>query len=244
VALLDARRPRGTDDEWAQVADDVMHRAALAPCGAEDDAVRWAAVRHGADHVHVVAVLARQDFRRPRLRNDRYQVRDACIAAERRYGLRSAAPAGRTAARRPTRAESEKAARRHPGEPPRVTPRRHATTAAASAGGEQEFFARLDQAGVLARQRRSTPNPGQVTGYAVALPGGTGVGGGPVWYGGGKLAADLTWPRLSQRWTSPGAVPGSDRLTAAERGAIWEHAARAAARSPPSPKTPRSHRWY
>ena len=170
MALLDARRPRGTDDEWAQVADDVMHRAALAPCGAEDDAVRWAAVRHGADHVHVVAVLARQDFRRPRLRNDRYQVRDACIAAERRYGLRSAAPAGRTAARRPTRAESEKAARRHPGEPPRVTPRRHATTAAASAGGEQEFFARLDQAGVLPASGAARPTPARSPGTRSRSP--------------------------------------------------------------------------
>ncbi|HUY50098.1 MAG TPA: hypothetical protein VMV92_31075 [Streptosporangiaceae bacterium] len=42
------------------------------------------------------------------------------------------------------------------------------------------------------------------------------------------LAADLTWPRLSQRWPRPGAAPG-DRFTAAERGAIWEHAARVAA---------------
>jgi hypothetical protein len=49
-----------------------------------------------------------------------------------------------------------------------------------------------------------------------------------VWYGGGKLAADLTWPKLSQRWTRPGAAPG-DQFTPAERNAIWEHAAQAAA---------------
>jgi hypothetical protein len=42
-------------------------------------------------------------------------------------------------------------------------------TAAAGAGTEHEFFARLAQAGVLVRLRHSMTNPGQVTGYAVGL---------------------------------------------------------------------------
>jgi hypothetical protein len=217
-----------SDDEWAAIACDAMHRTGLAPYGQEDDAVRWIAVRHGAGHIHLVVMLARQDGRRPSTRNDRYRVREACLAAERRYGLRSTALADRTAPRRPTRAETEKAARRRLDEPPRITLRRHVTTAAASAGSETEFFARLEAAGVLAHPRHSTTNPGQVTGYAVALPSDTGRDGGPVWYGGGKLAADLSWPKVSQRWTRPGpsAVP---RITAAERTAIWDHASRTAA---------------
>ena len=44
-----------------------MHRTGLAPFGEEDDAVRWVAIRHGEDHIHLVAMLARQDGRRPRL---------------------------------------------------------------------------------------------------------------------------------------------------------------------------------
>src|SRR5690349_6300491 len=87
-----------SDDEWAQIACDVMHRTGLAPFGEEDDAVRWVAIRHGEDHIHLVAMLARQDGRRPRLSNERYRVRDACRAAEQRYGLRSTAPGDRTAA--------------------------------------------------------------------------------------------------------------------------------------------------
>ena len=71
-----------SDDEWAQIACDVMDRTGLAPFGEEDDAVRWVAIRHGDDHIHLVAMLARQDGRRPRLSNERYRVRDACIAAE------------------------------------------------------------------------------------------------------------------------------------------------------------------
>ncbi len=56
-----------SDDEWVQIACDVMNRTGLSPYGQEDDAVRWVAIRHGDDHIHVVAMLARQDGRRPRL---------------------------------------------------------------------------------------------------------------------------------------------------------------------------------
>jgi hypothetical protein len=228
LSMRAARRDKVlSDDEWAQIAGDVMNRTGLSPDGEEDDAVRWIAVRHGDDHIHIVAMLARQDRRRVRLSYERRNVRAACLAAEERYGLESTAPADRTAPRRPSRAETAKAARRGLDEPPRITLRRHVTTAAAGAGSEQEFFALLDRAGVLARQRFSAKNPGQVTGYAVALPGDTAKDGGPVWYGGGKLAPDLTWPKLRQRWTGRGIASG-DPFTAGERNAIWEHAARAA----------------
>jgi hypothetical protein len=216
-----------SDEEWAQIAFDVVHRTGLAPSGQDDDAVRWVAIRHGDDHIHIVAMLARQDGRRPRVHNDRYRVREACLAAEQQYGLRRTAVGDRTAACRPTRAESEKASRRGFDEAPRITLRRQVSTAAAGAASEQEFFARLSRFGVLVRTRRSTRNPGQVTGYAVAQPGDTTKAGAPVWYGGGKLAADLTLPKLRRRW---GAAHGSatDPFTAAERGAVWEHVARVA----------------
>ena len=217
-----------SDDEWAGIAHEVMHRTGLSPYGQEDEAVRWIAVRHGDDHIHLVGMLARQDGGKPGLSWERYKVRAACIAAEQRYGLRSTAPADRTAARRPTRAENEKAARRGLDEAPRITLRRQVTTAAASASSEQEFFNRLDQAGVLVRKRFSVKNPGQVTGYSVALPGDATKDSGPVWYGGGKLAPDLSWPKLRQRWTPHRATPGRAHLTAGERNAVWEHATRVA----------------
>jgi hypothetical protein len=217
-----------SDDEWGVIAHEVMHRTGLSPSGQEDEAVRWIAVRHGDDHIHLVAMLARQDGGKPSLSWERYKVRAACLAAEQRYGLRPTAPADHTAARRPTRAENEKATRRGLEEAPRITLRRQVTTAAASASSEDEFFARLDQAGVLVRKRFSISNPGQVTGYSVALPGDTTTDGRPVWYGGGKLAADLSWPKLQHRWTPPRAMSGA-HLTAEERNAVWDHATRAAA---------------
>ena len=172
-------------------------------------------------------MLARQDGTRPRFWNDFYRVGEACRAAEERFGLRRTAPRDRTAARTATRAESEKARRRNFQEAPRVTLTRAVSTAAAGASSEQEFFARLERAGVLVRQRFSARNPGEITGYAVALPGDTTRAGMPVWFGGGKLAADLTLPRLRSRWEPARSVPGE--LTPAERNAIWEHAARTAA---------------
>jgi hypothetical protein len=194
--------PMLSDADWAQVAERVMHRTGLAPAG-DDLGVRWVAVRHAADHVHIVATLARQDGQRPRIWNDFYRVREACRDAERRFELRSTAPADRTAARRATRSETEQAARRSWAEPARVRLRREVCTAAAGAASEQEFFAWLRAAGVLVHERHSTANPSDVTGYAVSLPGHTTRNGGVVWYGGGKLAADLTLPKLRARWGGP-----------------------------------------
>src|SRR5260370_24858545 len=129
-----------SDDEWAQIAHDVMDRTGLSRYGEDDDGVRWVAVRHADDHIHLVAMRARQDRARPSVHNDRYRVRDACLAAERRYGLRPTAPADRTAPRSPTRGEKEKAADRGRPEPARLTLRRHAATAAPSASSGEELF--------------------------------------------------------------------------------------------------------
>ena len=200
-----------SDAEWARVAAHIMHRTGLAPDG-DDLGVRWVAVRHAPDHIHLVATLARQDRHRPSLWNSYRKLRDACRDTEEWFGLRSTPPADRTAARRPTRAETEQAARRGQDEPARVRLRREVCTAAAGARTEDEFFAHLAEAGVLVRRRYSTQNPGQVTGYAVGLPGHTARDGQVVWFGGGKLAADLTLPKLRARWAGP---HGGDPLAGA-----------------------------
>ncbi len=207
--------PLLSDAQWAQVAQEVMSRTGLAS-GDDEDAVRWIAVRHADDHIHIVATLARADGARPEVWNDGYRIRDACRAVERRFGLRSTAPADRTAARRPKRAETEKAARAGREESARSVLRRHVAVAAAGARTEAGFFAALGAEGVLVRKCYSAQYAGQVTGYAVALPVDAGPSGRPVWFGGGKLAADLTLPKLRRRWAQesvgrPGARPLSGR---------------------------------
>jgi hypothetical protein len=147
-----------SDSEWAQVTAQIMDRTGLAPEG-DDLGVRWVAIRHAADHVHIVATLARQDATRPRIWNDFYRVREACQDTEVQLGLRPTAPADRTAARRPSRAEAEQAGRRGWGEPPRDRLRREVCTAAAGARNEQEFFTRLGEARVAVRKRCSVTSP-------------------------------------------------------------------------------------
>ena len=216
-----------SDAEWAQVAAAVMDHTGLASAG-DELGVRWVAVRHAADHIHVVATLARQDGTRPRVWNDFYQVRAACHEAEVRFGLRFTAPADRTAARCPSRPETERAARCGWSEPPRVTLCREVCTAAAGAASEQQFFARLETAGIAIRKRGGTTTRGEVTGYAVGLPAHRTKDGQIIWYGGGELAADLTLPKLRRRWTGPGAIPGHGLPGAAARGVLRNQVAAAA----------------
>jgi hypothetical protein len=84
-----------------------------------------------------------------------------------------------------------------------VTLARRVRLAAAAADSEDAFFAGLAGEGVMLRRRQSQRDPGEVTGYAVALLGDRTADGAPVWYGGGRLAADLTLPQLRRRWTTP-----------------------------------------
>jgi hypothetical protein len=196
--------PLLTDAQWNEIATDFMHRMGLA--GRDDPAgVRWVAVRHGlskggVDHIHIAATLARQDGKLPSLHNDFLRARQACLAIEQQFGLHVTAPADRTAAVRPTRAETERSARTGRTEAPRVTLRRYVQEAAATAPSEADFFAQLKDRGALIRERQSDQDPGRITGYAVGLPGHVTRTGEPVWYGGGKLAPDLTLPRLRRRW--------------------------------------------
>jgi hypothetical protein len=113
---------------------------------------------------------------------------------------------------------------------------RRAVHTAAGASSEQEFFTRLEASGILVRKRFSPRDPGQVTGYAVAKPGHVNGQGTPVWFGGGKLATDLTLPKLRKRWFSTGPAPSprprsGARLTAEDRHHIWIGAANTAARA-------------
>ena len=192
------------DGAWMQIAAEIMHRTGLSRRGEEDEAVPWVAVHHGDNHIHIVAVLARHDSRRAHLHNEYYRIGEALRDLEAQYGLAAVARADRTAARRPGRAETRTAARAGQAEPPRVTLRRHVQAAAAGARSEAEFFAVLARREVRVWLRHSERDPAEVTGYAVGLPGHLAAAGQQVWFGGGKLAPDLTLPKLRRRWPDPG----------------------------------------
>ncbi|MEH1124767.1 relaxase/mobilization nuclease domain-containing protein [Micromonospora sp. CPCC 206061] len=224
-----------SDVEWGELATEIMHNIGLSQRDAAEAGVRWIAVRHADDHIHIVATLARQDGNPVRRNNDFFRVRETCELFERRYRLRSTAPADMTAARRPHRAELEKARRTGRHETVRDKLRREVRVAAAAAISESDFFARLDAAGVRVKLRQSTVNADEVTGYAVTLPGVRTSDGQPVWYGGGRLAADLTLPKLRQRWSQPGdADPpraAAKRMRPVERQRVLREAARETAQA-------------
>ena len=178
--------------EWAMVAGEVMHPDRLAPHGQDDDAVRWVAVRHAPDHIHIVAMLARQDGNAARLLER---------PLPRRRGLPGRRGTARAAPDRP-RGPDQRAtrppapSRRRPSvtavrEPPRITLRRAVSTAAATAASEHEFFARLGRRrGASVRRRLQHPQPRRdhrLRRRAACRH--HARTGGPVWYGGGKLAA-------------------------------------------------------
>jgi hypothetical protein len=159
-----------TDVQWADVAAEYLHQIGLAPRG-DEQAVRWVAVRHAEDHIHVVATLARQDGRRVFPRNDHYRAREASLTVEARYGLIGTSPAGRTSSRVPTRAEARKhqqtvrnrqqAGLPGPPAPDRLVLRQLVRAAAGGSTGWEEFRARLDEQGVHVRPRMSERTPGQ-----------------------------------------------------------------------------------
>jgi hypothetical protein len=142
-------------------------------------------------------------------RNDHYRAREASLTVEARYDLIRTSPAGRTSSRPPSRGEARKhqatvaarlkAGRPGPPAPDRLVLRQLVRAAAGASSGWEDFTERLREQGVQLRPRMSERDPGQITGYAVALPDRYDTGQ-TIWFGGGKLAPDLTLPHLQRRW--------------------------------------------
>ena len=219
-----------SDEAWRHIAGEVMAATELAPYG-DLGAVRWIAVRHADNHIHIAATLVRQDGGIAKGWQDMIKARQRCYELEERYGLRRVAPIDRTGHRRPGAAELNKAKRLRQVLPARDELRRLVREAAVTAGGEAEFFALLADAGVQVKLRPSVTHPGEYTGFSVALPSNPTAAGEPVWFGGGKLAADLTLPKLRQRWSpSEGRAHsprGGVRVSPAARVEALQAAARA-----------------
>jgi hypothetical protein len=175
-----------------------MHTVGLAPRG-DLDAVRWIAIRHADNHVHLVATLARQDGRPAKAWNDYRRVQTACRNLEAHFGLK---PTGPATVRYPRPAEIHKANLQHRHEIPRDQLRHQVRTAAAAATSVGEFATRLQTASLLVRLRTIGTNPDHATGYAVALPDHQTAAGDTVWYSGGQLAIDLTLPKLRNLWSA------------------------------------------
>jgi hypothetical protein len=192
-----------SDSEWAEVAREAMRRLGFdatdgqAPC-------RWVAVRHGRsdkgnDHVHIVVNLVRDDGKVARTANDFRRLSRLCADMEARFGLTVVEGRAKKAAMPGlSRAEAEKAKRTERAETEREELARVVRGAATVATSEAEFVRLLRDAGLAARPRYDRSGAHRVVGYAVAeAPPDGGVA---VFFGGGKLARDLSLPALRSCW--------------------------------------------
>lgn len=186
-----------TDAEWAEVARRIVHAAGIAPEG-DEKACRWIAVRHADDHIHIMATTTRADGRRPRTHHDGQRAQAECRKIEAEFGLRRLKSGDITAPRTPTGAERAKAERQGQTVTARQWLREQAYAVVAAVRTEADYFTVLQSLGIKVKTRLG-PKTGDVIGYSLAAPGDTNAAGEPVWYGGSKLAPDLSINRLRER---------------------------------------------
>ena len=247
---LHPQEPELPDEQWAEITEAFVEQMGFA--GETSKAqCRWVAIRHGSstggsDHAHVVVTLVAEDGSKASIHNDRPRAQTACRDLEQRFGLRRLEPRTRQAGSRGLK-HGELAADRRRGRgvgergelaerSSRQTLERIVRACATASHDESEFVRQLREQGVQARARYAEGGTSEVVGYSVRLPGTAPDPHASVWYGGGRLARDLTLPALRRSWRQDDqarqrAVPEWKSTTAArprsaaERQAALEHRA-------------------
>ncbi len=217
-----------SDEEWADIARRVVAATGIAPQD-DPDGCRWVAVRHASDHIHIAATKVRGDLRTARHWND-YLTADRELAIiEKEYGLFQVVRGDRTAAKRPTRAEQEKARRQGQDKPARERLRAIVRTAVAATTNMEEFVRLLSLTDGVLVEVVYFPS-GDVRGYKVASEDNTTAGKEPVWYSGSELAPDLSFPKIRARLEATGPQPTSQ--PGRRRPNPWHQATAATERIP------------
>lgn len=188
-----------SDAEWGEIAQRVVAAAGIAPAG-DDLACRWIAVRHADDHIHILATTVREDGRRPKLHDSGIRVGDACREIEKDYGLRRLKKGDRTGTRRPTQAEMHKAQRLGWEQTSKEWLQDRIRAAIPHAKSAEELLAYLEAEGISVKARRGPS--GDLLGYAVGRPGDLNKDDEQIFHPGGKIAPDLSLPRIKARLES------------------------------------------
>jgi hypothetical protein len=186
------------DAQWSAIATDFVREMGFAGEGIGKADCRWVAIRHGLskagnDHVHIAVSLVREDGTKASVHNDFRRAQKLCGELEERYGLEVVSSRSQE---RGSRGYSP--AEQRDGEPTRLRVGRTVRACANAAATEAEFVRRCRAEGLLMRPRYAQGRTDVVVGYSAAeRPTGDAK---PVWFGGGRLARDLTLPRLRQDW--------------------------------------------
>jgi hypothetical protein len=243
---LHPQEPELGDERWAEICEQFVEQMGFAGESAKAQC-RWVAIRHGrsaggSDHVHLVVTLVAQDGSKASVHNDRPRAQQACRELELRFGLRSLEARTRQAGSRGLEHGELAADRRrgrqlgdrgeHPEHSSRQTLGRIVRACATASRDEGEFIQRLRDEGIRYRPRYAEGGMDTVVGYSVRLPGADEGPRRSVWYGGGRLARDLTLPALRRGWGQDedarravaawGSPTTAKRRTAADRQAELE----------------------
>ena len=206
--------PALSDQRWGEICDEFV--ASMGFAGPEARAqCRWVAIRHGesaggSDHAHVVVALVAEDGSKASVHYDQPRAQNAARELEKRFGLRWLEARTRGTGSRGVRAGERMAdARRQrdhgadgraPERGSRQTLERIVRACATASRDETEFVRALREHDVRVRPRYAEGGRSAVVGYSVSLPGPATGSRRAVWFGGGRLARDLTLPSLRAGW--------------------------------------------
>lgn len=210
------------DAEWADAAQGFATSMGFAEHP-------WVAVRHGADHVHVVVSRVDHTGEVWHGRFDRRLAQQACARLETEHQLKVAARSravqvapgqqrvvGGPADGQLTKGEWRRAVATDT-TPTRVvlTERVHTAAALAAGRGRAAFEVELTAVGV-AFEANEAPSTGRMNGYRFADPTHRDQAGEPVWFKASQLDKTLSWAALNKRLSDPplraGTEPGKRRL--------------------------------
>ena len=200
---LRAEEGQLTDEKWGVIAQDFVDRMGFTEAGSGKADCRWVAVRHGLstngnDHVHIAVSLVREDGTKASTHNDFKRAQDVCRDLERDYGLEQLESRERGIGERGIKPAEQARAKRTGTEVESHKLERIVRAASVASVDEGEFVRRLRRGGVLIRPRFAAGRDDVVAGFSVALRPARDAQ--PIWYGGGRLARDLTLPRMREGW--------------------------------------------
>lgn len=191
------------DEVWGRIATDFMDEMGFS--GADGKAAcRWVAIHHGSaknggDHIHIAANVVREDGTKWSPWYDQRKAQRACNMLEHRYGLLVVESRERGRGSRCDSAAAQNAAKRAgASRTDRAILEERLRTAATASASEADFVRRARRLGVRLHPRFARGRTDIVVGYSAALR--TEHGQQTRWWGGGRIARDLTLTHLRTRW--------------------------------------------
>lgn len=178
------------DEKWSRLARDHVEQMGL-----QDHP--WVAVRHGDDHVHIVASRVNGDAVLWRDSHDKLRNKESMRVLEHRHQLTRVDDERQTSRLAKVTASEREKGKRLGRDPERARLRdvMHAARDAARGKGPERFEEELDRRGVLHRAN-VTKDRSKVQGYSVSLPDWHDAAGEQIWLKASDVDRKLSWSKL------------------------------------------------